>query len=235
MSEVNNFLIGYGDACDFVEGYEGAKLLDDKDALVNLMDGYRFFLDQLHESLVQMTEDDILFAPFHTPNGSTFFSRHFFDAYDDEQLADHLLKKGGVIVNYTAPSEGFGKMIFLHGNFGSHNCFQGNGKYDYRHLSRIMDTDLIVMGRFEADFFTEDGDEVEINETIYQEYSEGQLEEGWEQEKTSSGVFAAEDEVDEDYIGSNAISKFYADDENVDVDVISKWLDPEFVAENTGQ
>ena len=80
---------------------------------------------------------------------------------------------------------------------------------------------------------------VEINELVYQEYEEGEYEEGWELDKIKEdGIFQVEREVNEDYKGENALSFFLyreppkTNEEKENVKTIKNWLDSKYILSN---
>jgi len=175
-------------------------------------------------------DEDILFVPIKVPEGSIFLHHKLFDQYDDDQISEFILKEGGMDISYNLRDE---VLIILHANFGYENCFQFNGKYDYSHLGKKLDTDHGVCGRFTAEFFTEDGEEYSVNEIIFQDYEEGQLDTGWESNKVDAdGTFQVEREVEEKFIGSGALKTFFGVDNNVNLEEIEKWFDTDYVAKN---
>ena len=190
-------------------------------------------------------EQDLLFIPFKCKEGSTFIYKSDFDELKSRDIAEKLLNMGATLeLTFTEKY-----VIFVHANFNYLQCFQHKGKYDYVKLSELFESPsgLAVTGNFCATFETESGDTIEINEIIWQIYENGSLDEGWESDKTESGNFMAEKEVDEDSSGDEAIKSFYSYSHQIlpddlpprhedlneeNIEIIKTWLDSDYVVNN---
>lgn len=244
--DVKNYLFAYGDAEEddrvskhFEASLTNESIVTDVSDLKNLISMYREILGQINEVIHEWSESDILFIPFHTPNGSTFLTADILANHNDDQLASFLADKGGIYIIYNIASY---HLNFIHANFNWMNCFQYRGKYDYSGLGNKLEargdipTDFRVTGNFSANFLTADGDEVYIDEVIHQQYCGGEIDEGWEDEKSPNGTFQADTEVSDDYIDDEAIRSHYGIyKDTFDVAIPLTWLDPNFVSEHVGK
>jgi len=191
------------------------------------------FIQLIHEVF---TEEDILFVPIKTLDGFIFLHHQIFSQYDDDQIAEFIIKKGGMDISYNISEE---NLLILHANFGYENCFQHRGKYDYsalgKRIVRKYDEDgLYVCGRLTADFITEDGEDYSVDEIIFQEYEGGYIDDciGWETDKVDEdGIFQVEREVGKKCSGEGALTTilFYP---KFNVNEVEKWFDTDYVAEN---
>ena len=243
--DVKNYLLAYGDAEEddrvsrfFEATLSNETIVSEVSDLKDLLSVYRETFYQISDIIKEWSEDDILFIPFHTPSGSTFFTSDILSNHDDDELASFLANKGGVHIIYNLAHC---HLNFIHANYGWMNCFQYRGKYDYAGISSKLEnlgdrpSDIRITGNFSANFLTADDEEVYIDEIIHQQYCGGEIDEGWEDEMSPNGIFQADSEASDDYIGDEAIRSHYSIfKDDFDVKVPTTWLDANFVSEHVG-
>ena len=228
------------------ESEEVMTLLNDEENISNdnlaalidwLMPIYENLYNKIEENYL-CDRDDVL-VPFKVKNGSVFLRKKDFEKTASLELAKQLINLG-ITLSPTFHFDGqCVDICFVHPNTNYTGCFQRKGKYDYLALSENANIRFCILGLFSVNFITESGENVEINELVYQEYEEGEYEEGWELDKIKEdGIFQVEREVNEDYKGENALSFFLyweppkTNEEKENVKTIKNWFDSKYILSN---